>query len=280
MNRITAIFRSCSKTGKKVFIPYITAGDHDLGSTAQLLDFFAGNGADMIELGVPFSDPVADGPVIQRAMERALKAGTTVGKVLETAKVFRMVHETPLVLMGYYNPFLAYGIERFARDARGAGVDGILTVDLPPEESGEFAAQLREKGLFSIYLATPVTDAARMRIIGRSARGFVYFVSVTGVTGERQNLSEDIKKKMEEIRHVIRLPVVLGFGISTPAVIRQFAAYTDGFVVGSALVKRWEAVHSGDGQVQNLHEYFREMAAACHEASSSTEGVGDLRGAD
>jgi tryptophan synthase alpha chain len=267
MNRIIKAFRSRQKRGGKVFIPYITAGDPNLARTMEILEFFAGNGADIIELGVPFSDPMADGPVIQRGMERALAAGTTLPKILNLIRSFRERHDLPIILMGYCNPFYAYGFEKFARDAKDAGVDGILTVDLPPEEAGEFTGLLRRQGLLSIFLATPVTDSARLRIIGRAVRGFVYFVSVTGVTGERQALSGDIRERIVEVMRSILLPVVLGFGLSGPEVIKQFHSSVDGFVVGSALVKRLGETMGSPDKEREFRDFFIAMARQCHRST-------------
>ncbi|MCX5807625.1 MAG: tryptophan synthase subunit alpha [Proteobacteria bacterium] len=284
-NKITKVFEELKITGKKVFIPYITTGDPDLAKTMELLAMLAENGADIIELGVPFSDPMADGTVIQRAMERALKSGTTLRKVLQLVSDFKARYSVPIVLMGYFNPFYAYGIETFAKDAGTAGVDAVLTVDLPPEEAKPFVELLWKEGVFSIFLATPVTDKKRIQVINNIARGFIYFVSVTGVTGERSALPEGLKDKIDEIKSKIKLPLVLGFGISGPDIIHEYAGCVDGFVVGSALVKRWEGIcqqHTpfrGDLLLTNFlqevsrksHEesedfqsFFRELAEACH----------------
>jgi tryptophan synthase alpha chain len=263
-NKIVKVFKDLRKAGKKAFIPYITAGDPDLEKTTEVLGLFADNGADIIELGVPFSDPMADGPVIQKAMERALAKGTTLRRVLQVVKEFKGRHDVPIVLMGYYNPFLAYGIEAFAMDAEAAGVDAVLTVDLPPEEAKEFTDALWKKGIISIFLATPVSDRKRIQAIKRVARGFVYFVSVTGVTGERSSLSDDIKAKIDEIKDKIGLPLVLGFGISGTDTIERFFSHADGFVVGSALVKRWEEACLSPEKQQAFRAFFREMVDACH----------------
>lgn len=264
MNSIGEVLVRLEKRGEKAFIPYITAGDPSLEKTADVLDFFAENGADIIEVGVPFSDPLADGPVIQRAMERALKSGTTLKGVLKTVEGFKRRHKVPVVLMGYCNPFWAYGIEKFSKDAKTAGVDGVLTVDLPPEEADEFIGLLKREGIVSIFLATPVTDERRLKIIGRYAQGFLYFVSVTGVTGERQALSEDILDKIREVKRRIKLPLALGFGVSSPDIIRQFSSSVDGFVVGSALVKRLEEAGSSGSKKEEFETFFRSLATACH----------------
>jgi len=263
MNRISEAFYACERKKTKAFIPYIAAGDPTIEKTAHMLAFLASQGADIIELGVPFSDPMADGPVIQKAMERALEGGTTVRKILEIIREFRTRYETPIILMGYYNPFYAYGLEAFSCDARSAGVDGVLTVDLPPEEAGEFRDILKKYDLLSIFLLTPVSDRERIQVVKKVADGFIYFVSVTGVTGERGELPDEISEKMTEIRGEIPIPLVLGFGISKPDVVERFYSYADGFVVGSAIVKRWqEAVW--DEQSPGFHGFLSSMVRVCH----------------
>lgn len=263
-NNINRVFKELKQSNKKAFIPYITAGDPDLGRTMDLLSIIAENGADIIELGVPFSDPMADGPVIQRAMERALKSGTTLRKVLKVVREFKDRYSVPIILMGYFNPFYAYGIQVFAKDAGEAGVDAVLAVDLPPEEARPFVDLLRKESVLSIFLATPVTDAKRMKAINDVSDGFIYFVSVTGVTGERTALPEGIKDRIKEIRKKTVLPVVLGFGISGVDIIHEYAKHVDGFVVGSALVKRWEELCRTKEEPASFQAFFRELAEACH----------------
>jgi tryptophan synthase alpha chain len=264
MNRIAEVFYNCKQQRTKAFIPYITAGDPTLEKTAHMLVSLSTHGADIIEVGVPFSDPMADGPVIQMAMERALSGGATLRKILETIRGFRTCSETPIILMGYYNPFYAYGLEKFSRDARSAGVDGVLTVDLPPEEAGEFRDILKKNDLLSIFLLTPVTDRERIQVVKKVAEGFIYFVSVTGVTGERGIIPDEIRDKMTEIRGEIQLPLVLGFGISKPDVVEKFYSYADGFVVGSALVKRWEDAGWDEQHRSDFHDFLTQMVSACH----------------
>lgn len=264
ITKINKVFEGLKTAGKKAFIPYVTAGDPDLNRTADVLAICADNGADIIELGVPFSDPMADGPVIQKAMERALKSGTTLRKILQVVRSFKERYSVPIVLMGYFNPFWAYGIEPFAKDAGAAGVDAVLTVDLPPEEAKPFVDMLWKEGIVSIFLATPVTDGKRMQVINNIARGFIYFVSVTGVTGERSTLPEGIKDKIKEVRRKIGLPLVLGFGISGSDTIREYAGHVDGFVIGSALVKRWEKACLSGEEPAAFQAFFRELAEACH----------------
>lgn len=265
-NRISAVFEGFGKSGQKAFIPYVTAGDPNPAKTMELLAILVESGADIIELGVPFSDPMADGPVIQRAMERALKNGTTLKKVLGIVRDFNRRYSVPIVLMGYFNPFYAYGMESFARDARAVGVDAVLTVDLPPEEARPFAEPLIREGIAPIFLTTPVTNRKRMKIINDIARGFTYFVSVTGVTGERNTLPAGLKEKLQEIREMTKLPLVLGFGISGTDTIREYAPAVDGFVVGSALVKRWEEACASNDEMAPLMDFSKKLAAACRGA--------------
>ncbi|MCX7991600.1 MAG: tryptophan synthase subunit alpha [Proteobacteria bacterium] len=263
MNHIETVFKNLKKIRKRAFIPYITAGDPDLEQTFNALKFFAEEGADIIELGVPFSDPMADGETIQRAMERALVSKTNLPGILRLVKKFKESYSTPIILMGYYNPFYKYGLENFAKDAVSAGVDGVLTVDLPPEEAREFVSLLKKYKITPVFLATPTSDVKRLLKIKNFAKGFIYFVSVTGVTGERTDLSEDIKEKLNLIKKTIGLPVVLGFGISTPEIIKKFYKYADGFVVGSAIVKRWERyIKSGDRG--DFEKFFRVMVESCY----------------
>jgi len=266
MNRIANVFQYYAQQDTRVFIPYITAGDPTLRKTAEILAIFATHGADIIEVGVPFSDPMADGPVIQNAMERALSGGTTLRKILETIRTFRFEYETPIILMGYYNSFYAYGLEEFSRDAQRAGVDGVLTVDLPPEEAEEFRNALMKHDVRSIFLLTPVSDWERIQAVKKMADGFVYFVSVTGVTGERETLPDEIGKKMTEIRREIPLPLVLGFGISKPDIVERFYSCADGFVVGSALIKRWQDA-GWDEQSPDFRDFLSRMIHACHRDS-------------
>lgn len=263
MKRITKVFQDCARNDTKAFVPYIAAGDPNPQKTAEMLVYLADHGADIIEVGVPFSDPMADGPVIQTAMERALEAGATLRKILDLVKWFRNLYSTPIIMMGYYNPFYAHGLEKFARDARASGVDGVLTVDLPPEEAREFHGLLKKEGIASIFLLTPVSDAKRISAVKKVAGGFVYFVSVTGVTGERNTLPEEIKEKMVEIKREIPLPLVLGFGISGPDVVRNFYPYGDGFVVGSALIKRWVEAGFSLERESDFHPFYKSLVEAC-----------------
>lgn len=270
MNKIEKIFADLGKKNRRALIPYITAGDPDLKRTLDLMSFYACNGADIIEVGVPFSDPMADGPVIQYAMERALKAGTTLRSVLKLVSDFKQKFSTPLVLMGYMNPFYAYGLEKFCSDAKNAGVDGVLTVDMPPEEAEEFTSFQNKNGIMPVFLTTPVTEEERALKIKEFAKGFVYFVSVTGVTGERKGLPLETKQRLIKMKQLFNLPIVLGFGISSPEVIEKYYEFADGFVVGSALVKRASEIWEGTKSKEDFEKYFKSLAFACHRGKISS----------
>lgn len=245
MSRITGTFAELKRTGKKALVTFITAGDPDLATTEELIPLLAENGADIIELGVPFSDPMADGPTIQLSSERALAAGITLSRILATVKSVRGRTQVPIVLMGYFNPIFSYGLERFAADAAAAGVDGVLLVDLPPEEAGEFKACADRHGIDVIFLLTPTSDETRIRTVTNRARGFIYYVSVTGVTGVRSGIEASVAGNVNIIKECSKVPVAVGFGIATPEQAGEVAATADGVVVGSAIVKLFEK-HRGE----------------------------------
>lgn len=235
-NRIENRFKELKAKGKTALVPFITAGDPNLKTTARIMEVLDSSGADVIELGIPFSDPMADGPTIQLSSERALKHGVNINDVLGLVKNFRKKSELPVVLFGYYNPIFSYGCKRFATAAKRAGADGVLVVDLPPEESKELKDELDRVGMDLITLMTPTSDAGRMRRISHGASGFVYYVSVAGVTGARKTLKRDVAGPVKTARRVSKLPVSVGFGISTPAQAKEVARYSDGVVVGSAII--------------------------------------------
>ncbi|MCS7281686.1 MAG: tryptophan synthase subunit alpha [Desulfobacterota bacterium] len=257
------VFDTLKREGKKALIPYITGGDPTKEKTIEIMDFFAKEGADIIELGVPFSDPMADGPVIQRAMERAIKSKTTLFDILEIVRKFKKQAKIPVVLMGYMNPFFSYGFERLIYEAKESGVDGILCVDLPYEEAYPFWMCAKRGGLDFVCLVSPLTNRSRIARIKRYASGFIYFVSVTGVTGERESLPEDVKGMLIDTKNLTKLPVVLGFGISKAETIEEFFDFTDGFVIGSALVRRLEEV-SFDVESKGFKDFFYALERACH----------------
>ena len=246
MGRIGARFARCRAEGRPAFVAFLTAGDPSLERTVEAALDLDRAGADVLELGVPFSDPLADGPVIQRASERALARGVTLPSVLEAVRRIRERSDLPLLLFSYFNPLLQHGLERLVGEAKGAGVDGVLVTDLPPEEAGEWVMAARAVDLDTIFLASPTSPPDRLRRVAEASRGFVYAISRTGVTGERQALSEDARPLVERLRVLTDVPVALGFGLSTPEQVREAGAVADGVVVGSALVRFLEEHPEGD----------------------------------
>jgi len=239
MSRIAQCFAELALARRAAFIPFITAGDPDAATSLELLKSLPAAGADLIELGVPFSDPMADGPAIQASSQRALKAGITLAKVLGLVREFRKANQsTPLVLMGYFNPIHAMGVERFVKDAAAAGVDGLITVDLPPEEDVVLRVPAKAAGLEVVRLATPTSDEERLTTILGNAGGFLYYVSVAGVTGTKTYSGDDVKAALARVRARAQIPVVVGFGIKTPEQAAEIARFADGAVVGSAIVAR------------------------------------------
>jgi len=241
MNRITDCFSGLRRQGKKALIPFITAGDPQPSATLPLMQALVKGGADLLELGVPFSDPMADGPVIQRSSERALRHGTSLGDVLDIVAEFRRKNgTTPVILMGYINPVEVMGYEKFARRAHAAGVDGVLVVDLPPEEADALQAELKRHDLYQIFLLSPTTRGERLVQINAKASGFLYYVSLKGVTGSnRLNLAE-VAEKIAQVRTKTSLPVGVGFGIKDADTARAVAGFSDAVIVGSSLVERLE----------------------------------------
>jgi len=260
MTRIGKKFAELKQDGRKALITFVTAGDPDLALTERLIPLMAAAGADIIELGVPFSDPMADGPTIQLSSERALAGGTTLESILAMVKRVRQGCDIPILLMGYFNPVYAFGPERFCLEAAAAGVDGVLLVDLPPEEAGEFSRLASAAGIDLISLLTPTSDASRIDKVKKVGRGFIYYVSVAGVTGARATVAADIGSMVEKIRARTSLPVAVGFGISTPEQAGAVAAVADGVVVGSALVKLFEQF-AGDELVQLVESAVASLKA-------------------
>lgn len=235
-NRITRTFDGLREKGEKALITFITAGDPDLQTTKELIFTLERAGADIIELGIPFSDPMADGPTIQASSERAIKAGTHLSDVLALVKEVREKSEVPIVLFGYYNPVFKFGLKRFARDVHAAGADGVLIVDLPAEEAGELKDELDREGVDLIFLLTPTSTEERIRLISGRASGFLYYISVTGVTGARKGLSGKVHSYVKRVKRFTNLPVGVGFGISSPEQAKEACRHADGVIVGSAIV--------------------------------------------
>jgi tryptophan synthase alpha chain len=262
INRISRAFGDLREKGEKALVTFITAGDPDLETTAAMIKELEKAGADIIELGMPFSDPMADGPTIQLSSERALAAGTTLPGILEAVKSVRRSSEIPIILMGYYNPIFMYGVERFTKDAVEAGVDGVLLVDLPPEESEAegFSAVAGRYGLDIIFLLAPTSGDERIEKVLGLGSGFLYYVSVTGVTGARKDVSASLRKEVENIRKKSTVPVVVGFGISDPSQAGSVASFSDGVVVGSALVRLFEQ-YRGSELKEKVAEFVSYLKA-------------------
>ena len=237
MSRIDAKFAELRAANRKAFVAYIMAGDPDAATSLEIMRGLPGAGVDVIELGVPFTDPMADGPTIQAAGQRALEAGQTLNKTLDMARAFREQDDTtPIVLMGYYNPIYSHGVDRFLEDAQAAGIDGLIVVDLPPEEDEELCIPAQAAGLNFIRLATPTTDDKRLPKVLQNTSGFVYYVSITGITGAARASAGDVGPEVARLKAKTDLPVIVGFGISTPEAAEEIASVADGAVVGSAIV--------------------------------------------
>jgi len=267
MNRIDEKFSALKSRGRTALITFITAGDPDLETTAKILRVLERSGADLVELGVPFSDPMADGPTIQRASERALQKGASLPRILRMVREFRRDSEIPLILFGYYNPFFRYGLKRFTREASRAGVDGILCVDLPPEESGELKRWTDTRGLDTIFLLAPTSDAGRIRLVARQGGGFVYYVSVTGVTGARRRFEDHLHAQVARVRRYTSLPVGVGFGISTPEQAAWIASFADAAVVGSALIEVMEKADQNQEKVKRAGLFVGRLKRAMERVS-------------
>lgn len=237
MSRIDECFAALRERGEKAFIPFITAGDPTLDITEALVLELEKAGADIIEFGVPFSDPLADGPVNQEAAQRALLNEVTLEQILARVKSLRTCTRIPIILFTYYNPVLAYGVAKLAQDAKEAGLDGILCVDLPPEEAVEYRASFREVGLDTVFLLAPTSTDERVALIAEASSGFLYYVSRTGVTGEQTSIESSVQPMVEKIKRHTDIPVAVGFGISNPEQAKEIAGYGDAVVVGSAIVR-------------------------------------------
>ncbi len=263
MTRIDRKFAELKAEGRKAFVAYVMAGDPDYDTSLEIVRGLPGAGVDVIELGLPFTDPMADGPTIQLAGQRALEAGQTLERTLELARTFREAdQDTPIVMMGYYNPIYSHGVERFLTDAGAAGIDGLIIVDLPPEEDEELCLPAQAAGLNFIRLATPTTDDRRLPKVMQNTSGFVYYVSIAGLTGAANAVATDVGPEVARIKAATDLPVVVGFGIKTPEASRQIARVADGAVVGSAIV---DLIGKGQPAAEVL-EFVRGLAEGAHSA--------------
>ncbi len=263
MNRIDAKFQQAKDEGRAIFSIYICAGDPDLETTKKLVLEFDRAGVDLIELGVPFSDPVADGPVIQNATQRALEGGTTLRKSLETLSAIRSESEIPITLMTYYNPVFHYGLEALVKEAVDAGADGLIVPDLTPEESSDLVAAARSQDCKTIFFTAPTSTDERVRKTNESATGFIYCVSVTGITGARDALPEELVSNLQRFRSLTDKPLVVGFGVSQQDQVRMLSEHADGIIVGSAIVRKIEE-HLSEGRdvlVQKVGELAAQLAA-------------------
>lgn len=259
MSRIEQVFKHLKQQGRPGLIPFITAGDPDLETGVRLVKTLADAGADVVELGFPFSDPMADGPTIQASSERALAAGASLAGVLQMVAEVRKDCQIPIVLMGYFNPVYRYGVERFAVDAAAAGVDGLLLVDLPPEESDEILPALKTAGIDMITLLAPTTPPERMKRLAELGSGYLYYVSMTGVTGSKKLDPEEIRQAVTEVCALSSLPVGVGFGITTPEDAATVGNYADAVVVGSALVKVIEEYGQDPRLQQQVHDFVSAL---------------------
>jgi tryptophan synthase alpha chain len=263
MTRIDDTFARLKAEGKKAFVAYVMAGDPDHETALEIVKGLPGAGVDIIELGMPFTDPMADGPTIQLAGQRALDGGQTLEKTLDVARALRVEDDkTPIVMMGYYNPIYSRGVDRFLADAKAAGIDGLIIVDLPPEEDDELCIPAQAAGLNFIRLATPTTDAKRLPTVLQNTSGFVYYVSITGITGAGEAQAKDVAPEVARIKAATDLPVIVGFGIKTPDAAEAIAGVADGCVVGSAIVSE---IASGK-PVAEVLEFVSGLAGGAHRA--------------
>lgn len=261
VERLRGVFEAARREGRAVFMPYVVIGYPDVETSLALVEALAGTGADLFELGMSFSDPLADGPVIQRATQQALAQGVNTATCLAAARTLRARGvKAGFNLMGYFNPILAYGVERFCADAAGAGVDGVIVPDLPPEESDELADACRRHGLALIHFLAPTSTAARIELTVQRAAGFLYLVSLTGVTGAREALPDDLAAFVQRVRMLTATPLAVGFGISNPVQAHAVAQVADGVIVGTALVSR----AGGPDPVTAVKEFGQALAAALH----------------
>lgn len=278
MSRIQKKFSELKESNEAALIPFITAGDPDLQTTLKIMHALEAGGADCIELGIPFSDPTADGPTIQRASERALKNQITLPQILPMLRRFRSDSELPVILFGYFNPFFRFGLEKFCRQSARAGADGVLCVDLPPEESEELKRWTDAEQMDLIFLLSPTSGHDRVKMVAQKGRGFIYYVSVTGVTGARQSFDEQLRSQVAEVRRMAAVPIGVGFGISTPQQAAWIAEFADAVVIGSALVATIERAHGSSAKAQAAGDFVTKIKRAMQKSRSNGENKGWLRG--
>jgi len=272
-SRITLRFAELRERGELGLVAYVTAGDPSLEASERIVLALADAGADVVELGAPFSDPIADGPTIQRASERALRSGTTLAGVIELVHKVRTHTNVPLVLFSYFNPILQMGLERFAEAASTAGADGVLVTDLTPEEADDYLQIVRGRGLDTIFLAAPTSTEARLKRIAESSTGFLYLISRAGVTGAKDALPEDLPALVRRVRAATRLPIAVGFGISLPGHVAALGGLADAAVVGSALVAEIERANSAQAAAAAVAERVRQLKQAAKKGMSRTEAT-------
>ncbi len=260
--RLDRTFQRLKLTGEKALIIYLMAGDPGLAETEQLVVALEKAGADIIELGVPFSDPIADGPVIQQAAERALRNGATLRKIVAMVEKLRATTQIPLVLMAYYNSIHAFGPERFCREAAEAGVDGLIVPDMPPDEAGPLRTPASAHGLHLIFLLAPTSTAERRSFVARQSQGFVYYVSLTGITGAKLGNVADVGHNVEKIRKISHTPIAVGFGVATPQDAAHMSGFADGVIVGSAIVKQIAASRNDKAMVSGVSDFVHRLKAA------------------
>ncbi|HEX2056263.1 MAG TPA: tryptophan synthase subunit alpha [Nitrospiraceae bacterium] len=266
MSRLETTFVRLKARGEKALITYIMAGDPSLRETERLVLELERAGADVIELGVPFSDPIADGPVIQQAADRALRGGTSLRQILESVAHVRGMTQIPIVLMAYYNTIHAFGVGDFCRDAVKAGVDGLIVPDMPPDEAGPLKGPAREAGLSLIFLLAPTSTSARRHFVAKQSEGFLYYVSLTGITGAQLRDIGDVGQNVGKIRKQSRVPIAVGFGVATPEDAARVAAVADGVIVGSALVRRIHESADDPHMIEKVGAFVRSLKAAMHPA--------------
>ena len=260
MSRIDDRFKSLN--GKKALVAFFTAGDPDMSASKDIFSVIEKSGADVIEIGVPFSDPLADGPVIQASAHRSLQNGTTLKKIIELVKDIRSQSQLPIVLMSSFNPVFVYGQEKFVEDAVNAGVDGVILPDLPPEEAGEFLGFANAKKLDTIFLLAPTSTPDRIQMVGEASKGFIYYVSLTGTTGTKEALAKNLEEKVSAIKSKVKLPVLVGFGISGPEQAKEAGQLSDGVIIGSAIVKLIESQSDPVERDKSIAEFITGIRTA------------------